>query len=210
MTTTFTQFIQQKALEDKLPFGIDFEIAPNSSEVTTTVAGMEVPVYDELLTRESWFFEMLETLNGSKLSELQLVLRKLVRGLKKACDLESLEQASNYLFNPPSELVETEAYQTFNDANQSEIDSLLELSKLAQNTQAINWMRVTFFILSRVDGDWTFGKTAALRTSQINDIIAFIAKEANGGIEPANEPVEETEVEGKSGKDATGSKSTGK
>lgn len=195
---TFTEYFQIQALKDRLPFQIDFEIKPTTSEHMEVVAGFEFPVLNDLTSRESWFLEAVESLNGSRTNELQLSLRNLSRKLQKACDLESVSDAVNLLFNPTDELVATESYQQFNDDNDKEIRRLVELFRLAQDSNAINWLRVTFFILSRVRSDWSLGETAGLTNKQIQEIITFISKEANGGILP--EPSEEEPNEESEGK----------
>lgn len=206
----FKTFVNNQALQDKLPFGITFDISPTASGVAETVAGFEFPVYDELLSREAWFFEAIESTNGSKTSELQLSIRALGKKLQTACSLETLAEAINQLFDPTDEIVNTKEYQDFTDVNLQDIDRVVELFRLSQNNQAINWLRVTFFILSRVDAEWTLGKTAALRNSQIDEIISFISKEANGGVLPEAVEAEEVESEGKTGLEETGASSTGK
>ncbi|MGV2830587.1 hypothetical protein [Myxosarcina sp. GI1(2024)] len=214
--TTFLEFTQNQALRDKLPFSIDFEISPAENGVTENVAGFEFPVYDELLSREAWFFEAIESMNGSKTSELQLAIRNLAKKLMTTCGLESMSDAIAQLFEPSEELVVTGEYQKFEDDNATDIKRLVELFRLAQNNQAVNWLRVTFFLLSRYDAEWTLGKTASLRNSQINAIIKFISKEANGGVDPQALQSEEAQndaeeaPEGKAGVDATGVSSTGK
>ncbi len=210
---TFTEFFQIQALKDKLPFGLDFEIKPASSTVTESVGRFDFPVLEDLTSREAWFFEALESLNGNRTSELQLILRGLGRKLQKACEIKSLKEAINLLFEPGDEMIELEAYQDFTDANQAEIDRVVELFRITQDENSINWLRVTFFLLSRVTTDWSLGDTASLTNKEIKEILAFITKEINGGVIP--EPVTESEsLEEEEGKkpaqSATGRRSTGK
>ena len=77
---TFAEFVQTQALKNKLPFVINFQIeAKLNGDVRSIVAGFDVPVYNELLAREAWFFETLESMNGSKTSKLHLMLRSLAK-----------------------------------------------------------------------------------------------------------------------------------
>jgi hypothetical protein len=209
---TFTEFFQIQALKDKLPFGIDFEIKPVTSGVTEEVGTLSFSVLNDLTSREAWFFECLESLNGNRTSELQLVLRNLGKKLQKACGIKSLKEAINLLFDPSDEIIDSQPYQDFSDENQGEIERLIELFRISQDSNAVNWLRVTFFILSRTTTEWTLGDTVSLTNKQIDEILAFISKEANGGVvpEPKEEVTEAEDSEGKKRKDATGQKSTGK
>ena len=88
---TFAEFVQTQVLKDKLPFDINFQIeAKLDGDVGKSIAGFDVPVYNELLAQEAWFFETLESMNDSKTSELQLMLRSLAKKLKTACELETI------------------------------------------------------------------------------------------------------------------------
>lgn len=215
--TSFKQFVKNKALEDKLPFDIDFEIEPESSEVAETIDKYEIPIFNELLGREAWFFELIESLNGESTTTLKFELRAFARKLKSACNLSSLVEAVEAVLDPPDDLARTPEYEDFLEQNEKQAEEIISLFKLSIDQRSLRWMRITFFMLSRVTGDWTMGKTVALRESVLNKIDNLIIKETNGGVEP--KAIVETNAETNEGKGKqnavakkgkTGDKSTGK
>lgn len=184
----FTQFVQSKALESRLPFNIDFEITPDTSNAPKTlVAGYEIPTFNELLSREQWFFEILGSSNGNRRIDIQIELNLLAKDLKDRCKLPTLAIALQSVASPSAELSESEEYQDFLLNNASRLQKIADLAGLLENDLAINWLKVTFFMASRVDSTWTMSKSAALRPSQVSQILEFINLELNGGIAP--EPV---------------------
>lgn len=199
---SFREFVKNKALQDQLPFDIDFDLEPLSSNVPTElIAGLLIPKYNELLTQEAWFFESLETLNTNSRTVGQRMLRKLCKSLKVACELETLEAAVTQLFNPSPDIANSQAYLNWEDANEDLIDEMISGLKATQTALAMEWVRVTFFLASRYDSNWTHNDTARLPESQREEIARFITKEANGGVMPESEPVATgsvaTEPEGK-------------
>ncbi|MGL6342579.1 MAG: hypothetical protein ACRC80_25980 [Waterburya sp.] len=208
---TFTERFKIKALEDRLPFNLDFEIRQVKSDVTEEVAGYSFPVLNDLTSGESWFFESIESQNSGRISDLTLSLRSLAKKLKEACKLESMKVASEQLFNPSEEVLNSVEYEEFIEANYKEIDRITEASRLAQDSSTMDWLRVTFFMISRIDGSWQLSDSAMLTKSQIESILSFVAKEANKGVipEPVETEEETEEVEGKPTTDKTGTKSTG-
>ncbi len=182
----FTEFVKSKALESRLPFAIDFEITPDTSNAPiTTVAGFEFPTYNELLSREQWFFEILGSSNGNRRIDIQIELNLLAKDLKDSCKLPSLSVALESIARPSQELSDTEEYQDFLLRNASRLQKIADLANLLENDLAVNWLKVTFFIMSRVNAKWTMGQSAALRPSQVNQILSFINLELNGGVEPS-------------------------
>ena len=193
----FKEFVSTKALESKLPFDIDFEITPDFGSVTTaSVGGYDIPTFNELLSRECWFYELLGSQLSNRRQDLQIQLTLLSQELKSKCGLERLGDALSLLLGSVPEgaepkkkkelqaILDSTDYENFLLANTQELHKLGEMNKLIDDDITINWLKVTFFMLSRYSGEWTLGKTAALPTSRINEIVAFIAKESNGGKEP--------------------------
>ena len=92
------------------------------------------------------------------------------------------------------ELINTEEFE---DYLLGKRDEILDLSKQLQvaNDSNLDWFKVTFFMLSRYSSEWDISKTIKLRVSQINEILDFIALEANGGkpLEKVNDTVDETD-----------------
>lgn len=209
---TFKEFCDVRALQDKLPFGLDFEIKPVSNGVSEEVAGLTFGILNDLTARESWFFETLESLNDKRVSDLRASMRTLAKKYKDTFEIDNLAQAAEEFLSPPEDIAVSEAYELYCEQNLVEIERLVELSRIAQNPQALNWLRATFFILSRSTDEWTLGDTAGLTNTQLNSILALIAKEANGGVEPQlfePDEIEGTEVGDSEGKDEIGQASTG-
>lgn len=198
---TFSSYFQQQALLDQLPFQIDFEISQVESETYEEVAGMQFSIVNDLVAREEWFFTAIETLNSSRVKESSAILLGLSTRLKETLNLSSLEEASNLLWEGSEDYKDNEDYIRFFADNSDKIQELIESMQLAQDSTALDWLRVTFFILSRVTSDWSLAKTVGLKSSEIANIIQLIIKEANGGIEPA--PAED-ELEGENLVEAEG------
>ena len=192
---TFKELIKNKAIEDRLPFGIEFEIKPDFPGVPIeTVAGIPIPVFKELLVQEAWFFELLEEATGNRRNELSSMYRALILEFKKFMAYDSYKEANDNLFNPGAELQEDPLYQEFTSLHAEDFNKIVDLVSLMNNDKVANWMKVAFLLASRVGEEWSdLGKTSRLRVSQLKEIADFILKEANGGIMP--EPAAETTTE---------------
>lgn len=198
----FKEFIKAQAVRDKLPFDISIEPEPWDGGFAL-VGRFQLPQYNELLTRESWFFEYLATTIGQRRIELQIELYSLARIIKEELQLESDSIALRVLSNltgggsPEPKTGETEDERKIREAVSSvsteakesffmrHLNRFTKLSDMAAATEegAVEaWMRITFFLLSRYDGNWSFSKTASLRKSEIDALINFINTEANGGV----------------------------
>lgn len=194
---TFSELVKNKAIESRLPFGVEFEIKPEFPNVPTeTVAGLEIPVFKELLVQEAWFFEVLAEATNNRKMELQTAYTTLVTEFKKFMCFDTYKEAYENLFSPSEEVREDSLFQEFNLINQDKILRISELVNLMNNDQVANWMRVAFFLASRVGAEWSdLGKAARLRVSQIKELSDFILKESNGGVMPEPEPEPETETD---------------
>ena len=181
---TFSQYFQQQVLIDRLPFRVDFELSPISSDVKETISGLEFSILNDLVSREEWFFSSNEALNSSKVKESSTLLRTLASKLKTALDLESIQEANEILWNGSEEYQKDPRYTEFYADHSDQVIELIEGMQLAQDTQAMDWFRVTFFILSRCTSEWSLSKTMQMRSSEIQEIISLIIKEANGGVSP--------------------------
>lgn len=206
----FEEFVKNKALEDKLPFDID--IKPEAWEGPfANVGRFQLPQYNELLTREAWWLEVLASTVGQRRVELQIELYSLAKLIKSELQLESdsaalkmLSQMTGGADEPPPES-ETEeqrqARESLNEKKQSffmaHLNRFTKLADMAAATEegAVEaWMRITFFLLSRYDANWSFSKTASLRKSEIDALVKFIATEANGGVPPQEQPETEPDL----------------
>lgn len=194
MTTlkTFSQYFQQQALIDNLPFKIDFELTTISDhDLTEFAGGLEFKLINDLNSREEWFFSSIESINSTKVKAATMLLRNLTIELQSALDLETAEEAQTILWEGSEEFATDSRYVQFHQENGAKIEELLELLVLAQDNRALNWLRVTFFILSRSTSDWSLSQTAMLKSSAIDEIVNLIIRESNGGVDP--EPVSEDE-----------------
>jgi len=222
----FKEFAKQKGLQEKLPFDLDFEVEPDfGDQPTEKVAGFNIPKFNELLSREVWFSEMLGAQIGNRRQDLQMAFLELADKLKNQVN-EKLEQHGKkdrveYLNdalsllqnslpddceNPKNReskqrkqffewLLDSQLYKEFLVHHNDEFNKISELAQNVEGDLTINWLKVSFFMLSRYSGEWTLGKTAALPTSKINEIIKFIERETNGGKEPEQPQPSEQEEE---------------
>lgn len=205
----FKEFVSSKALEAKLPFDLSFEVSPDfPDQPTEKIAGLyEVPVFNELLSREQWFFELMDSQLANRRSELQIALVQLSAKLKNELGLDNRSDALSLLFgdlpeeckNPQTkenkkrrdqlqDILNSDQYDNFILANTEELNRIGELAKLIDNDITIKWLKVSFLMLSRYDGSWTLGKTAGLPSSKIEEMFNFLLRETNGGKPPEEQP----------------------
>ena len=197
--TTFTEFVQNKALSDRLPFAVDFDMGIIESDKTETVGRYEIRLQDDLTVGESWFFGLIQDFQNANTTEFQLLIKVLADKLKKAMKLESIAEAGQYILTPKEEWADSDDYLNFNISNKTDLDRVLSLYRLLDNDLATDMLLITFFMKSRYNTDWTTGNTASMGVNQLRKIKALIKLEANGGIEP-DEVVETEETEETAGK----------
>lgn len=226
---SFNDFVRNQALKDELPFGIDFDIQPPKAiGATEVISTFTFPKYNELLNREAWFYTVLDGIVNSSVSNSTLLYRRLGRDLVRLCesitdekllkaimpkpekvDPENpdaylhkplpLQYALVYITNPPTELATSQEYLDFEVEHKDDLANLIDSLKLGENAKGVEWVKVTFFMISRIDGNWTHSDTGCLLESQIESISKFITREANKGVDP--EPLaqdEEIELDPKS------------
>jgi len=189
MGTTFTEFVKTKALQDRLPFGVDFQFNLVESDLTEEVAGYKIALQNDLTVGESWFMELIQDFNQANASEFRILVRVLADKLKKTMDLESIEEASKYLVTGNDDWKDSDAYLAFCVENQPDLDRLLSLFRLVNNDVGTDMLLITFFMKCRSDLEWSLGKTASLPIKAMKSIKELLVREANGGNEP--EPVED-------------------
>lgn len=217
--TSFKELVKEKALQEKLPFDLDFEISPEfGDQPTEKVAGFELPKFNELLSREAWFFEILASNLTNRRQELQIAFVELADRLKQTINeqleeknvkkIEYLDDAISLLENdvpddckePKSKeekerykfytwLLNTNIFKEFLVNNSKSFNHIGELAKNVENNITVNWLKTTFFLCSRYSEEWTLGKTASLPKSKIDEIISFIEKETNGGNTPDEQEI---------------------
>ena len=181
MTITFTEFVQNKALEARLPFNIDFNLETLDTEVVETIGKLNFHIINDLTAGETFFLEIIEEYRASMANDFSVLVKRLSFALKNAMGLDTVEEAAKHILEPKKEWLEDNAYLQFTIDYQSESERLLNLYRTMDNDVAMNMLMVTFFIKSRVDADWTMGKTASLPNRQLAKIKDLIAREMNGG-----------------------------
>lgn len=217
----FEDFVKNQMLKDEVPFGISFNIQPPKSiGATETIAGFNFPKFNELLNREAWFYNVLDGIVNSSVSNSTLLYRRLGRDLVKTCGTITdekllkaimpepeekdpdnpdsylheplpLQYALVYITNPPTELATSQVYLDFEVEHKDDLTNLIDSLKLGENAKGVEWVKVTFFMISRIDGNWTHSDTGCLLESQIEAISKFITREANKGVDP--EPIDRDE-----------------
>jgi len=201
--TTFRELIKSKAIEFRIPFDVEFDVAPGEGEFanvpTETVAGIEIPVFGDLLEQEAWFFEILAEATNSRRYELQTAYTSLVLKFKQFMAYDSYKEAYENLFNPSEELKEDALFQEFSIIHQGDLNKIIEMIAFINSDRIAQWMRIAFLLASRVGGEWADpGKVGRLRSGQIKALNDFIIKETNGGVMPdATDSDSEFEDEGK-------------
>lgn len=93
-----------------------------------------------------------------------------------------------------TKLLNDDEYSDFIFQNSESYQKIADLSKLVESDLAIKWMIVTFFLMSRYDGDWDFNKTARLPMSIIDKVYEFYKREANKGQDSINLELPSNEV----------------
>ncbi len=191
--TTFYEFLSDQALRDRLPFTIDFDIRPVDTEDTTptkTIGKLTFPVLDSLLPREIWFFDAIDEASGSNAAQARLeqILVSMAKELSAACSVESLVDALRYVYNTPEDIQEHENFDKYLNATSSLRSELVTVSKNLSN-DSYTWLKVTFFIMSRIDSNWDVSKTSALMPKVLTEIVDLIESENNGTT--TNPPVDE-------------------
>lgn len=196
-----SEFVKDKRIIENLPF--DPKVEPEAWDGPFKQIGrFHFPVYKDLLVRESWLFELIRDSQGKRSLEFQIALLNLAKILKEEFGLKSDTEATKMLSSigaaeeaPENETEEqkTEREKLFDKKQDflirhlDKFNLLNDLGKASQGGAIEAWIRITFFINSRCDASWSFGKTASLRKSEIDGILAFIAEETAGGEVPQQE-----------------------
>lgn len=192
---SFKEVVAQSALEEKLAFSVDFPEKPKFKIPHTTkeVKGFKIPIFNDLLAAEAWYFELEAAKTKNQQQELQTKIWGLARDLQAALGEDvSISDAVSYLFSQASEVPDelSEAYGHFRADRVEDFLEILEASGeiKGRSTSLIN--RVTFFLMARVNGTWELDDTMMLPRKTLLAIDELIQSEVQG-----NEPEEETEEE---------------
>ncbi|MGL4947078.1 MAG: hypothetical protein ACRC4X_05370 [Cetobacterium sp.] len=188
------QYIAIAKTEQKLPFDMVVEPEPFESplQLCEGIGTYKLPVYNELLEREVWFFELVDSTQGDRGLDFQIELTAIAKLIKEKFGIKSTQEAFNRLStlgkNPDSP--DFEAEQDFLYDNLEAFNKLNTMGKVA-DARIANWMKIAFFLQSRVDGNFDWQKITAMRPSVVTQLLTFITKESNGGVLPTVEPIEE-------------------
>ena len=136
---------------------------------------------------------MLAPAGQNKKLQLQIQLNLLAKELKDCLGLSHLSEALTALFSPTAEIAGRPEYEEFLLTHSSQLQEISQLAEMIDGDAIVSWLRVTFFILSRCDANWTLEKTSTLRNKQIQEIEKFIGQEANGGVDPETLALPEAE-----------------
>lgn len=107
--------------------------------------------------------------------------------------LESLPnktKAEKELKQRYSALLESKQHDSFVIRHTENYEKLANLSKMVQTNHALKWMSVTFFLMARLDGEWSFSDTASLTVAELDEVYKWIELERNKGVAPGDPIIE--------------------
>jgi hypothetical protein len=222
----FKNFINNLALQGGLPFGVTSDLSPDfPGAPVEDVAGFQIPVLDDLTMTEAYIVEAIEATAKNQTLEIQSIIRRVSIAFKNKCgalyesekgEKLTLAKCWGLIFDPGDDLAESPEYQDFIVENSELIQKAIDLSNSASAKSAIDWNQITFFLMSRLDPNWSPERTGRLPRKAIAAIKEFLIREANGGVIPDLEPAPEGSDEEspnpapETGKETTTPNSTGK
>ncbi len=194
---TFSEFCKQVAVKSSMPFSLDFSIKTRGvSKDVRTIAGVDLPVYGQLLIRESYFLELYQRNLLTQASLLEIELEKLAFKLHKDLDLPKLAgvkstptglQLARWSISggaPESHqpavarILESESYTEWTiEVNETLQQLIAQVNELKNNTFH-DAVRVTFILSSRTGGDWVLDDTFALLPDDYLVALEFYRSEA--------------------------------
>ena len=193
----FLEFIQSKAVADRLPFAVDFELLKVESDLTETVGKYEISLINELTIVESWFFDLLQENNDSNRRDFSLLVNQLSESLIQAMNLDiDRTEAAGLLVTGKEEWINDSNFLAFQVDNSELLKEFNSQFRQSQSTTPSDLLMVTFFMMTRCNPEWAPGQTAMLGTSQRDAIKDLIIREANGGVTtPVEDPDPQDEAE---------------
>ncbi len=194
--TTFQELIKSRSLAANLPFDINFEVRGDFSNYPIeSVAGFQVPVINGLLSQEDWFFNELAAAYGNRANEYYSKVRRLTRDFRDALEikekinedgtkLSAFDVASELLGDPTEDIKSDPRYEVFEVTNEQRVVELSEMYRTLVSSTVLDWLKITFFLKSRVSPSIEMGDVSSLTKSKIQELNKFITKELNEGVDP--------------------------
>jgi hypothetical protein len=203
----FAEILKSQAIKEQLPFDIDFQFSTRAFKNAhkEVVGGFEIPILNELTVFESWWLGYLDSLAGNSLMDVRLEWRGLALSLKQELNLSfTISECAVLITGQLSEemagrpeyeaVINSAEFEDWTFRHEQSYNKLIKLNQLSQSPTILNVLRITAFMKGRVNPDWDTLDSLSLTLSQSKAIMALITKEANGGVEPANEEEQEDEA----------------
>lgn len=176
----FNDYLQRAIDESNVGFDIDLKPkAWNGKRIS--IAGLSIPVFNELLVREAWFegyvnrqlLKITQSVDSGAFPEL---LDKLAEYMK----FSGPEEAFRFIRGEKTEQ-QVAAFNLFATYN-SQLMARVNLANSIGGEQFILALRITFFIRSRCDANYGFSQAMELLSGEMQELVDFIQLEANKGI----------------------------
>lgn len=108
-------------------------------------------------------------------AEIQLLTQQLKTPAKvnRSKELKELKQKLQHY----KDTLKSQAYIDFIVTNTKEYQRIAEISQVTADTNAINWIKLTIFLQSRYQEDWTFSDTANIPMPLIKELLKFLEDE---------------------------------
>jgi hypothetical protein len=177
----FERYLQRAIDESALDFDIVLKPKTWTGE-TVTIAGLTIPRFNELLVREAWFegyvnrqlLKITEAVDSDAFPEF-------LSALADYMNLPGPKEALEFLRSNNKTEEETAAFNLFGVFN-SKLMARVNLANSLGGEQFILALRITFFIRSRVNANFSFGDAMELLSGEMTALTEFIQLEANKGI----------------------------
>jgi hypothetical protein len=220
---SIVQFVTQLALESNLPFEVDISPDPDCVALRTEQVGKYAfPMYGEYTAGEQFFVEGINGKNSTRNLELQVVMQSISKQMReffgiKQGDTQQLQAVYLQVIgaDPQPDLAPKEnakstalaavipkkKIEQFQADNEDLLSKLLTLSMQTSGNTVATIFLVTYFMRSRVSGEWDFSNTQRLKSSELNRIAELIREDGMGAQpEATTDSPSEVITAGKEGK----------
>jgi hypothetical protein len=220
---SIAQFVTQLALESNLPFEVDISPDPDCVPIRTEqVSKYAFPMYGEYTAGEQFFVEGINGKNSIRNLELQVVMRSISKQMReffgiKQGDTQQLQSVYLQVIGADADaepapkenakstalaaVIPKKKIEQFQEDNEDLLSKLLALSMQTSGNTVATIFLVTYFMRSRVSGEWDFSNTQRLKRSELNRLAELI-QEDGMGVQPeaATDSPSELITAGKEGK----------